>query len=51
MNACRVALHTGGQVLNVAVVQVLVADLMVEEAHVRGPRRLLDEFGNFWIVP
>ena len=37
VNSCRVALHAGGQVLDVAVVLILVADLVVEQVHVRGP--------------
>ena len=51
MNACRVALHARGQVLNVPVVSIRVADLVVEGVHVRRSRRLLDELGDFWIVP
>ena len=50
MNACRVALHAGGQILKVTVVPVLVADLVVEEVHVRGTRGLLDELCDLWIV-
>ena len=51
MNACRVSLHAGGQVLKVTVVPVLVADLVVEEVHVRGTRGLLDELCDLRIVP
>ena len=51
MDSGSVALDAGGQVLEVAVVPVLVSHLVVEEVHVRRPRLLLDQIGDLGVIP
>ena len=51
MDSGRVALDAGGQVLEVAVVPVLVSHLVVEEVHVRRASLLLDQLGDLRVIP
>ena len=51
MDSGRVALDAGGQVLEVAVVPVLVSHLVVEEVHVRRASLLLDQLGDLGVIP